>query len=102
MSDEKLIELVRGYEELFDMSNRKYTDNYVKEKIWNSIGEELKKSGKTVNFITQNHSLIVSYSLSFYIRFYFLFISTFCNCYLHLSIMLKPMEENQQDCSRIP
>ncbi|XP_063848252.1 protein obstructor-E-like isoform X2 [Scylla paramamosain] len=45
MSDEKLIELVRGYEELYDMNNKKYTGNYVEEKIWKSIGEEFKKSG---------------------------------------------------------
>ena len=72
MSDEKLIELVRGYEELYDMSNKKYSDSYVKEKIWNSIGEELNKSGKIVNFIPQLHSLIVFYSLPIYILFYFL------------------------------
>ena len=32
MSDEKLVELVRGYEEHYDMSHKKYS--YVKENIW--------------------------------------------------------------------
>jgi hypothetical protein len=31
--DEKLIELVRKYEELYDMSNKKYSDSVWKEKI---------------------------------------------------------------------
>jgi len=43
--DEKLIELVRKYEELYDMSNKKYSDSVWKEKLWGQIGEELKKSG---------------------------------------------------------
>jgi hypothetical protein len=44
--DEILIELLRKYEELYDMSNKKYSDNAWKEKLWGHIGEELKKSGK--------------------------------------------------------
>jgi hypothetical protein len=44
--DEKLIELVRKCEELYDMSNKKYIDSVWKEKLWGQIGEELKKSGK--------------------------------------------------------
>ncbi|XP_066964457.1 uncharacterized protein [Macrobrachium rosenbergii] len=43
--DEKLIELVRAYEELYDVSNRRYSDNIFKEKIWNRIGGELNKPG---------------------------------------------------------
>ena len=43
--DEKLMELVRKCEELYDMSN-KYSDNVWKEKLWGQIGEEMKKSGK--------------------------------------------------------
>ena len=31
--DEKLIELLRKYEELYDMSNKKYSDNAWKEKL---------------------------------------------------------------------
>ena len=44
--DEKLIELVRKCEELYDMSNKKYNDSVWKETLWGQIGEELKKSGK--------------------------------------------------------
>jgi hypothetical protein len=47
--DEKLIELVRKCEELYDMSNKKYSDSsdsVWKEKLWGQIGEELKKTGK--------------------------------------------------------
>jgi hypothetical protein len=42
--DEKLI--VPKCEELYDMSNKKYSDSVWKEKLWGQIGEELKKSGK--------------------------------------------------------
>jgi len=44
--DEKLIELVRKCEELYDMSSKKYSQCVWKEKMWGQIGEELKKSGK--------------------------------------------------------
>ena len=44
--DEKLTELVRKCEELYDMSNKKYSDSVWKEKLWGQLGEELKKSGK--------------------------------------------------------
>jgi hypothetical protein len=40
--DEKLIELVRIYEELYDISNKKYSDSVWKEKLWVQIDEELK------------------------------------------------------------
>jgi hypothetical protein len=43
--DENLIELVRKCEELYDMSNKKYSDSVWKEKLWGQIGEGLKKSG---------------------------------------------------------
>jgi hypothetical protein len=41
--DEKLIELVRQCEELYDMSNKKYSDSIWKEKLRWQIGKELKK-----------------------------------------------------------
>jgi hypothetical protein len=44
-TDEKLIELVRKCEELYDMSNKKYRDSIWNEKLWGQVGEELKKSG---------------------------------------------------------
>jgi hypothetical protein len=44
--DEKLVELFRKCEELYDMGNKKYSDRVWKEKVWRQIGEELSKSGK--------------------------------------------------------
>jgi len=44
--DEKLIELVRKCEELYDMSNKKYSDSVWKEKLCRQRGEGLKKSDK--------------------------------------------------------
>jgi len=46
--DEKLIELAGKCEELYDMSHKKYSDSLWKEKLWGQIGEELKKSGKSI------------------------------------------------------
>ena len=45
--DEKLrvIEMVHKCEELYDMSNKKCSDSVRKEKLWEQIGEELRKSG---------------------------------------------------------
>ena len=40
------MELVSKCEELYDMSNKKYSDSVWKEKLWGQIGEEMKKSGK--------------------------------------------------------
>ena len=42
---------MRKCEELYDMSNKKYSDSVWKEKLWGQIGEELKKSGKFQSFI---------------------------------------------------
>jgi hypothetical protein len=44
--DEKLIALVHKCEELYDISNKKYSDSVREEKLWGQIGEGLKKSGK--------------------------------------------------------
>jgi len=44
--DQKLIEMARKCEELYDMSNKKYGDSVWKEKLWGQIGEKLKKSRK--------------------------------------------------------
>ena len=43
---EKLIELVRKCEELYDVSDKKYSDGVWKENLWRQIGKEMKKSGK--------------------------------------------------------
>jgi hypothetical protein len=40
--DEKLTELVRKCEELYNMSSKMYSDNVWKEKLWGQIGEWLK------------------------------------------------------------
>jgi hypothetical protein len=47
--DEKLIELVRKCEELYDLPNKKYNSVW-KEKLWGQIGEALKKSRKSQCF----------------------------------------------------
>jgi hypothetical protein len=44
--DKKLIELVCKCEDLYEMSNKKYSDSVREKKLWGQIGEELKKSGK--------------------------------------------------------
>ena len=44
--NEELIELVRKCEELYGMSNKKYSDSVWKEKLWGQTGEDLKKSVK--------------------------------------------------------
>jgi len=45
------MELVRKCEELYDISNKKYSDSEWKEKLWQQIGEELKKSGNFQCFL---------------------------------------------------
>jgi hypothetical protein len=48
--DEKLIELVRTCDELYDMGNKKYSDSVWKEQAWGQTGEELNKSRKFLRF----------------------------------------------------
>jgi len=38
--DEKVIELVRKCDELYDISHKKYSDSAWKEKLWGQTGEE--------------------------------------------------------------
>ncbi|KDR16971.1 transcription factor Adf-1-like [Zootermopsis nevadensis] len=45
MDDEKLIELVRRNEVLYDMTHPKYMDPSFKKSIWNEIGKELSTTG---------------------------------------------------------
>ena len=59
--DENLIELARKCEELYDMSNKKYSDSVWKEKLWEHIGEELKKSGKFQCFLLRILKLLSFY-----------------------------------------
>jgi hypothetical protein len=46
MDDEHLIEHVRQYEVLYDLSNPKYMDTSYKNQIWEKIAEQLKTDGK--------------------------------------------------------
>ena len=46
MDDEKLIECVRKYPVLYDMSNPKYLDSKYKISIWNSIASEINETSK--------------------------------------------------------
>jgi len=50
---------VRKCEELYDMSNKKCSDNDWKEKLWGQVGEEFKKSMFFIaNFEVNYHSII--------------------------------------------
>lgn len=46
MNDEKLIELVREYPVLYDLSHPKYMDTDHKNCIWNKFVEEIGTTGK--------------------------------------------------------
>ena len=45
MDDEKLIECVRKYPAIYDMSHPKYLDNNYKSSLWKKISEEMKEEG---------------------------------------------------------
>jgi hypothetical protein len=62
--DEKLIELVRKCEELYDTSNKKCGDSVWKEKLWGQIGEELKKPSKFQCFFFIAHFELIVILLS--------------------------------------
>jgi hypothetical protein len=51
--DEKLTELVRKCEELYDVGNKMHSHSVWKEKVWGQIDEELNKSGKFLMFLFQ-------------------------------------------------
>ena len=57
--DEKLIELMRKCEELYEMSSKKFGDSVWKEKLWGIIGEELKKSGKVHCFFIDHFEVTI-------------------------------------------
>jgi len=46
MDDEHIIECVRQYEVLYDLSNSKYMDTSYKNEIRSKIAEQLKSDGK--------------------------------------------------------
>jgi len=45
MDSEKLIEIVRSYSSLYDLSDTKYSDVTHKDKLWKVIDEELNQPG---------------------------------------------------------
>jgi len=49
MNDEKLIELVRKYSVLYDLSHPKYMNTDFKNIIWTKIAEEMETTGKKYN-----------------------------------------------------
>ena len=46
MNSEKLIECVREYTFLYDLNDRKYSDNQLKDDTWKEIGKKLQVHGK--------------------------------------------------------
>lgn len=46
MDNEKLIEFVREYKYLYDLSDKRYSDNQKKDQAWNEIGIKLQRDGK--------------------------------------------------------
>jgi len=67
MDDEQLIECVRQYEVLYDLSNPKYMDTSYKNEIWSKIAEQLKSNGvifkKKCNKLYKLHPLHETYRL---------------------------------------
>lgn len=68
MNDEKLIELVRRYPVLYDLSHAKYMDTDYKNTIWNKIAEEIETTGK--KYVLFNKKYIK------YIIYYIIIINT--------------------------
>lgn len=67
IDDEKLIELVRQYPELYDINHKKYLDTAFKIKIWTSIGVDMKSDGEyyvififilTIRFFTDIYKIL--------------------------------------------
>lgn len=51
MNDERLIVLVRNHPVLYDLSEPKYMDSGLKQRIWKNIGQELKVDSKYSSYI---------------------------------------------------
>lgn len=49
MNNERLIEAVRKYPALYDMSDEKYMDTNYKSSLWVKISEEIKQTGKQIH-----------------------------------------------------
>lgn len=48
---EQLITLVRDYSELFDMSNKNYSNQLRRDNIWKEIAEKLGENGKLLMWL---------------------------------------------------
>jgi len=59
--DEKLIELVRSHEELYNFEDQKHSDNFHKNKLWRTFGAQLNKSKLNYTFL-----FVKTLHLSFY------------------------------------
>lgn len=46
MNDELVIELVRSHPVLYDLSQPKYMDSSLKQRIWINIGQEMKENSE--------------------------------------------------------
>ena len=62
MSDEELIELVKRYSVLYDMSSVHYRDHSIRNNAWEEIAEQLHTTGKFS--IKCNLSHLLTYFLS--------------------------------------
>jgi hypothetical protein len=63
---EILIEMVRKCEELYGMSNKKYSDSVWTEELWGQVSEKLKKSGNfQCSFIAHFEVTIILFSPKF-------------------------------------
>lgn len=51
MDEEKLIELVKLHDLLYNPENRDYSNKVKKELIWEDIGKQLKRTGSYFNLI---------------------------------------------------
>ncbi|CAK1589956.1 unnamed protein product [Parnassius mnemosyne] len=45
MDNEQLIEIVKKYEYLYDLTDKRYSDNHRKDQTWNEKGMILKRNG---------------------------------------------------------
>lgn len=52
MDNQKLIELVRDYNLLYDLSDTKYSENQKKDQAWNEIEIQLKRNSKYIFYFT--------------------------------------------------
>lgn len=63
MDSEKLIETVRAFTFIYDLEDKRYSDNEKKDAAWKEIGKILNQSGKQnhINIFNFYKSLLHSY-----------------------------------------